>query len=43
MIIVRKLDHPAITVKSRVPVYSKIVQQVSGNFKYHIFFCWPLS
>lgn len=42
MIIVRKLDHPAITVKSRAAVYSKIVPQVSENFKHPIFSCWSL-
>ncbi len=43
MIIVRKLDHSAVTVKSRMPDYSRIVQQVSGNFKHSIFSCWSLS
>lgn len=42
MIIVRKLDHSAVTVKSRTLVYSKIVPQVSENLKHPIFSCWSL-
>lgn len=42
MIIVKKLDHSAVTVKSRVPVYSKIEPQVNENFKQPIFLCWSL-
>lgn len=43
MIFVRTLNHSAVTVKSRVPVYSKIAPQVSGNFKHPISSCWSLS
>lgn len=42
MIIVRKSDHSAVTVKSRTPAYSKIVPQVSENLKHPIFSCWSL-
>ncbi len=43
MIVVKKLDHSAVTVKSPAPVYSKIALQVSENFKHPIFSCWSLS
>ncbi len=43
MIVVRKLDHSVVTVKSRMPDYSKIAPQVRENFRYPIFSCWSLS
>ena len=43
MINMKKSDHSAVTVKSRAPVYSKTVPQLSRNFKHPIFSCWSLS
>ncbi len=42
MIIVRELDHSAVTDKSRTPIHSKIALQVSESFKHPIFSCWFL-
>lgn len=42
MIHVKKLNHSAVTVKSRASVYLKIVPQVSENLKHPIFLCWFL-
>lgn len=42
MINMKKSDHSAVTVKSRAPVYSKIVPQVSENFRHPIFSYWSV-